>query len=251
MNEKYKGIRKRGKVVGLLLVGIGVFCILLFSSVPLTLADQCETDPSQCQCSVVTCANDCAGYELDPSCVVNCLSCAFTGDPTDCAQCAWCVGFDVGVWLGCAVICQANPCLYGYVCTPCSTKDPLTKRCYDSDIYEVEICKCDGQGWGNWKRIDCPSGKSCCGSGLCVDLQTDSNNCGSCGNKCGANAHCSGGTCHCDEGYQDCDGDGNCECPPGWWCEEGECVSEASTFVLLGFGLLCVGGYFRLKRKEN
>ena len=38
---------------------------------------------------------------------------------------------------------------------------------------------------------------------------------------------------------------------PGWWCEEGECVPEASTFVLLGFGLLCVAGYFRLKRKEN
>ena len=37
----------------------------------------------------------------------------------------------------------------------------------------------------------------------------------------------------------------------GWWCEEGECVPEASTLVLFATGLLCLTGYLGLRRKEN
>ena len=37
----------------------------------------------------------------------------------------------------------------------------------------------------------------------------------------------------------------------GWWCEEGECVPEASTLVLLATGLLFLAGYLGLRRKEN
>lgn len=37
----------------------------------------------------------------------------------------------------------------------------------------------------------------------------------------------------------------------GWHCEGGECVPEASTFVLLATGLLFLVGYIGLRRKEN
>jgi hypothetical protein len=37
----------------------------------------------------------------------------------------------------------------------------------------------------------------------------------------------------------------------GWWCEDSECVPEASTFVLFAVGLLCMAGYLGLRRKEK
>ena len=37
----------------------------------------------------------------------------------------------------------------------------------------------------------------------------------------------------------------------GWWCEEGECVPEASTLVLFAVGLVSLAGYIGLRRKEN
>ena len=70
---------------------------------------------------------------------------------------------------------------------------------------------------------------------------------------CGANAHCSGGACQCDDGYHNCDGDwsNGCECPPDMWCEDSECVPEASTLVLFATGLLCLAGYVGLKRRKT
>jgi hypothetical protein len=87
---------------------------------------------------------------------------------------------------------------------------------------------------------------------VCVDKDSDPNNCGSCGNACGANAHCSGGACQCDDGYHNCDGDwsNGCECPPDMWCEDSECVPEASTLVLFAVGLLCLTGYIGLKKRK-
>ncbi|RCV64573.1 hypothetical protein C5S53_08245 [Methanophagales archaeon] len=84
-------------------------------------------------------------------------------------------------------------------------------------------------------------GQVCCPDGDCHDLNTDPNNCGSCGNACGANAHCSGGACQCDEGYGNCDGDwsngcevnlntdpnncGSCDnaCGANAYCSSGTC----------------------------
>jgi CSLREA domain-containing protein len=42
--------------------------------------------------------------------------------------------------------------------------------------------------------VDCASGLTNCG-GICFDLSSDNNNCGTCGNVCGAGTHCSGGGC--------------------------------------------------------
>lgn len=46
------------------------------------------------------------------------------------------------------------------------------------------------------KRKKCKKGKKNCGK-RCVDLQTDSVNCGACGNACPGGQTCSGGTCAC------------------------------------------------------
>ena len=172
--------------------------------------DECETNPSQCQCSFSTCLGGC--LNIDPitiaGCAVSCGSCFASASIPGCIVCAACLGVGVTSLVNCIGKCQGDPCAYGYVCRPCNIKSPLNRRCYDSDTFEFEICKCDGQGWNNWKRSDCPSGKSCCDpGGFCVDLQTDPDNCGECGKACGANAYCSGGTCHCNEGYGNCDGD--------------------------------------------
>jgi hypothetical protein len=50
--------------------------------------------------------------------------------------------------------------------------------------------------------------------------------------------------------------DGKCkhtskECPEGQWCEEGECVPEASTLVFFAVGLLSLAGYVGLKRRKT
>src|SRR3954453_21543295 len=43
------------------------------------------------------------------------------------------------------------------------------------------------------KDKKCPSGESCC-SGTCTNLQTDTNNCGSCGHACASGEGCCSGT---------------------------------------------------------
>jgi hypothetical protein len=83
--------------------------------------------------------------------------------------------------------------------------------CDDSDCNE-QVCN----------REDYPYHWYCCG-GLCVDTNTDPNNCGSCGNICP---------------------------PENPICEEGECVPEASTLVLFAVGLLSLAGYVGLKKRK-
>ena len=65
--------------------------------------------------------------------------------------------------------------------------------------------------WANFSS-SCPTGQSFCSGGVCVDLATSPNNCGSCGNACSfpnATGGCSGGACvvaACNVGYADCNG---------------------------------------------
>ncbi len=60
-------------------------------------------------------------------------------------------------------------------------------------------------------RDGCPDGTQDC-SGSCVDLASDSLNCGSCGARCQLNAHCSEGACLC--GFRDSNAPYQC-CPNG------------------------------------
>jgi len=93
----------------------------------------------------------------------------------------------------------------------------------------------------------CSAGFASCdlnsANGCEVDLNTDPNNCGSCGNSCGANTSCSAGSCVCNAGYANCDGNwaNGCEanlnsdpnncgtcgniCTAGKACINGECLT--------------------------
>ena len=77
-------------------------------------------------------------------------------------------------------------------------------------------------------------------SGLCVNLQTDSYNCGTCGNTCKAGFACKKGKCElsCQQGLTNCNGIcsnlktdfyncGTCKtkCQPGQFCQNGGCVT--------------------------
>ena len=70
-------------------------------------------------------------------------------------------------------------------------------------------CACNG-------GAVCASGQTCCGTGGCEDLNTDPNNCGSCGHKCTVTdpstevAACAAGQCQakCATGFGRCNGPG-------------------------------------------
>src|SRR5581483_5686220 len=49
----------------------------------------------------------------------------------------------------------------------------------------------------------CGSDQDLC-NGACVNVQTDNQNCGSCGNSCGTGTTCSGGSCVCSTGLVSC-----------------------------------------------
>jgi len=46
----------------------------------------------------------------------------------------------------------------------------------------------------------CSSGQLEC-SGTCINVQTDSQNCGACGKTCGSGSTCQNGTCSCTNGF--------------------------------------------------
>jgi hypothetical protein len=53
--------------------------------------------------------------------------------------------------------------------------------------------------------VVCKSGTTPCGLG-CVDVKSDTRNCGACGNACGNTQQCSSGECVCPSGTSPCDG---------------------------------------------
>jgi hypothetical protein len=82
----------------------------------------------------------------------------------------------------------------------------------------------------------CPMGQTACG-GVCLDLQTDTANCGACGTTCMAGQACVAGTCGCRSGSMACGGScidlqtdtNNCgmcgnACPMGRSCVAGACA---------------------------
>ncbi|MCL4390190.1 MAG: hypothetical protein M1484_02070 [Patescibacteria group bacterium] len=61
---------------------------------------------------------------------------------------------------------------------------------YGSDLPATSNCLSFTTGAG----ISCSTGQTLCGS-TCMNLQTDNNNCGSCGNACTSNQTCTNGSC--------------------------------------------------------
>jgi hypothetical protein len=89
----------------------------------------------------------------------------------------------------------------------------------------------------------CPQGQTLCG-GVCVDLNSNANHCGTCGNSCPADKVCIGGACSCPPGFVSCGNNcvdistdvNNCgacgfNCPPGKICVGGVCSTCPSGLV--------------------
>ena len=86
----------------------------------------------------------------------------------------------------------------------------------------------------------CSSGQLMCGDS-CVNVQTDPQNCGSCGKSCGNGSSCQGGSCSCSSGYVSCAGScvasntqhcgNNCTaCASGEVCNnDGSCSSTCTS----------------------
>jgi len=59
------------------------------------------------------------------------------------------------------------------------------------------------KGSGGTMNTQCSSNQDEC-SGVCVNVQTDNQNCGSCGTTCGSGTACQNGTCSCASGLVSC-----------------------------------------------
>lgn len=137
-------------------------------------------------------------------------------------------------------------------CSVCSdTQSCEFDRCYD---------QCDALN-------ECDDSQTCCtvnGEGICVDTDSDVNNCGGCGNVCGEDSAtefaCSSGACEvqgCEAPYEDCDGnpENGCEADPtsdpkhcgtcanacgvGAECNDGEC-EEGLSMIAAGSNATCL-----------
>lgn len=87
----------------------------------------------------------------------------------------------------------------------------------------------DGEG--------CATGESECG-GACINVYSDSANCGSCGNACGADQICSGGECQCSGGSPVC---GTTCCPAEQVCYNDTCQACADREACNGVDDDCDG----------
>jgi hypothetical protein len=144
-----------------------------------------------------TCGSQC---ETGQQCSRGSCACDATSCSTGCCNGATCLatGAQTSAFCGAA----------GVACSPCTGGT-----------------SCHGGACG------CSTGDTTC-DGRCVNLQTDNDNCGSCGKACTAGQHCSGGTCVCD----------GVSCQNGC-CNDKTCVgySSQSTAVCGASGATCAG----------
>jgi hypothetical protein len=129
---------------------------------------------------------------------------------------------------------DSDCCAGDYAALCCFDGTYLTTRCTDVTNNSF-VCPGDtpipdgGCGAG---LVDCADGRGC------VDLASDSRNCGACGVSCGLLQHCASGTCigvSCFDGTVDC-GVGHCVDLQGDFGHCGACGNVCSE------GTRCVGG---------
>jgi hypothetical protein len=124
---------------------------------------------------------------------------------------------------------------YGWWCGATLTGgNPAHLYFFDHNGNEVDLGNCpnshcninaNGPDYCDPGSTGCPSGQTNC-SGSCVDISSNSANCGGCGIVCGRGSHCSHGSCVCPDGSNntitnpvDC---GQC----GNICPRGPCLSS-------------------------
>jgi hypothetical protein len=155
--------------------------------------------------------------------------------------CVGCVDVDdcpVGKWCDPSSHTCLDGCDADDDCTPPEVCNTTTHECVgctsDAGCEPGSVCGPDGTCVPGCSATQkCPGDLGCC-NGACLDLATDTNNCGKCDNVCPALAHavvaCEAGGCvfkQCEPGFADCDKDtktgcewdeatsGACLCTPG------------------------------------
>lgn len=93
---------------------------------------------------------------------------------------------------GCEVNIYSDPMNCNGCGSVCNLPNVSTHIC-NLGVCNIGVCK--------WNYYNCDGIQS---NGCEVNLNTDSNNCGSCNNKCNQNAYCSGGSCYCNPNYANC-----------------------------------------------
>ncbi|MGC8928897.1 MAG: hypothetical protein ACP5QK_13380, partial [Myxococcota bacterium] len=94
--------------------------------------------------------------------------------------------------------CEVNKLSDPYNCNGCGVVCNLPNvdvNVCNSGLCYVGVCK--------WNYANCDGVHN---NGCEVNLNTDGNNCGTCGNKCGQNAYCSSANCFCNTNYYNCNG---------------------------------------------
>ncbi len=105
----------------------------------------------------------------------------------------------------------------------------------------LSVCILDFDGCTCGSNQRCIGSLGCC-NGSCIDIQTDTNNCGGCGSQCSAytsNA-CVDGTCACGSGTE-CQGGRRC-CTNGCKDTSSDVYNCGSCGNACGVGLTCSGG---------
>ena len=237
-----------------------------------TGVDQCcssgctniDTDPNNCG----SCGNQCAygapcvGAVCQPTCnggpactgVDQCCSSGCTNTETDPKNCGYCGNVCYsGYTCSYGTCTPPASCNGGPVCTGVQQCCPYT-GCTNIDTdpdncgYCGNVCPTNDSCIGavctpstscNGGPV-CTGGEQCCPSG-CTNVNTDPDNCGSCGNACVPGGACAGGACQTCNGGPLCAGVDQC-CPSGCVNTTSDPNNCGSCGNVCAKGDSCVGG---------
>jgi hypothetical protein len=222
----------------------------------------------------------CAGSAGSYSCVSGCPSAApdlcsgacvnTKTDPDNCNGCgiACALGVQGAQTLcedgGCISVCSAGTANCGGTCTSLATAANCGS-CGNACPTEggTPLCAPDGDSGVYHCVSGCPESASALCNGACVDVATDTNNCGECGHACStsvvnATPSCVAGACSftCNSGYTLCNGacvdfsndPNNCggcgsmfACSGGATCQSGQCKTSCTITANCPAGYACNG----------
>ena len=198
--------------------------------------------PPVCQNPMLSCNGQCVDIQTD---VNNCGGCNQPcGNGFTCMN-AVCAPTTSPNGAQCA---SNNQCTSGYCTDGVCANTPCAGTCMAANL-PGSVGSCTNIPDGQDPADECQGHSTCNGAGacsaapacahdqmlcgaVCVDLQTDVNNCGACNQQCGAGAACMNGTCQAQQPLlpqgSACVSDGSCQTGS---CADGYCANTACTSV--------------------
>jgi hypothetical protein len=221
------------------------------------------TDSSQC-CAGLDCLGGTCGTCTDPSYPQYCpeLGGVCAGSMAACSTLTQCPdGHDYYCNSSAlSVDCNSNHCVcptdYPVYCPPTG---PDEGTCWATGADCTTVTDCGGTPYAcfSGEHYDCSTSKCYCDSGLsycagvsnaCISLQSDVNNCGSCGHVCPGGEVCSGGSCQvatptCPPGETYCSGYGCVDLSTNW-SNCGFCGNSCHSDPVCDPGFGCISCYY-------